>query len=258
MAFTSHADPARISDFRLDAYENHGRAVSRNFLNAYSQTMIAEGTGNNPNNPSDTGWRAAWNSNLDVDKAALAQALQCLAPFHTWTDLPGSAEAESLPINCLNWYEAEAFCIWDGGRLPTEAEWNYAAAGGSDQRLYPWGSAAPDCSLANYDGAAGGNEFCVEPPNGATNRVGSESPKGDGRFGQADLAGNVWEWAQDFHAAQYPDPCSDCANLTAAPVRALRGGGLFDGPLGLRVSFSSNSPPLEHDVELGARCARDF
>ena len=63
----------------------------------------------------------------------------------TWTPSPvsGSASQENLPINCVDWAEAYAFCIWDGGFLPSEAEWEYAAAGGSLQLDYPWGSAGP-------------------------------------------------------------------------------------------------------------------
>jgi sulfatase modifying factor 1 len=191
--------PATVSDFRLDTYEvTVGRF--RRFVAAYSRTMIAAGAGANPNNASDTGWSTAWNTSLDASSGALTTALKCNAPHQSWTDTAGSATAESLPINCLNWFEAEAFCIWDGGRLPTEAEWNYAAAGGTQQRVYPWGSAAPDCSHANFYGA-GGKDYCVAPGTGAVNRVGSESPKGDGLYGQGDLAGNVAEWVQDWYIA---------------------------------------------------------
>ena len=66
----------------------------------------------------------------------------CDATHATWT-ASSTGGQENLPINCVNWYEAYAFCIWDGGFLPSEAEWEYAAAGGSEQRQYPWGTTAP-------------------------------------------------------------------------------------------------------------------
>ena len=160
--YTSKAYPAQVSDFRLDAYEiTVGRF--RRFVAAYSQAMIAQGSGKNPNNASDTGWDMAWNASLEMNATTLAAALKCVAApqqsYATWSDQAGGAALESLPINCLDWYDAEAFCIWDGGRLPTEAEWNYAAAGGTQQRVYPWGSATPDCTFANFKGAAGGADY---------------------------------------------------------------------------------------------------
>jgi formylglycine-generating enzyme required for sulfatase activity len=252
--FVSQANPARVSDFRLDKYEiTVGRF--RKFVAAYSRTMIAEGAGANPKNPSDTGWSAAWNANLPPDATALSAALQCASPYQTWTDDVGTARAETLPINCLDWYEAEAFCIWDAGRLPTEAEWNYAASGGTQQRVHAWGNEAPDCSYANFFGRAGGSDFCVQPAIGATNGVGSESPKGDGRFGQTDLAGNISEWVQDFHAP-YVNPCDDCANLTAGSHRVVRGGSFFDSAPVQVSSFRGNADPSERDPSIGTRCAR--
>ena len=67
--------------------------------------------------------------------------LASCSPYSTWTNT--ASTQENLPINCVNWWESYAFCIWDGGFLPSESEWEYAAAGGSQQREYPWGSAAP-------------------------------------------------------------------------------------------------------------------
>ncbi|HXK19323.1 MAG TPA: SUMF1/EgtB/PvdO family nonheme iron enzyme, partial [Polyangiaceae bacterium] len=176
--------PATVSDFRLDTYEvTVGRF--RKFVAAYSQTMIQAGKGKNPSNVLDPGWDSSWNASLDTNATTLKAALNCAPGYQTWTDAAGSAAEESLPINCVDWFEAEAFCIWDGGRVPTDAEWNYAAEGGAAQRQYPWGSAAPDCSHSNYYDLTAG--FCTTPPTGGVNRVGSESPTGDGLYGQADL-----------------------------------------------------------------------
>ena len=257
VGYTSKAYPAELSDFRLDTYEiTVGRF--RKFVAAYSQTMIAAGAGKNPNNPSDPGWVSAWNASLPANVATLTGALKCTATFQTWTDSAGSAAAESLPIDCLGWYEAEAFCIWDGGRLPTEAEWNYAASGGTKQRLYPWGSAAPDCTYANYYGADAGNDYCVLPGVGSTSRVGATSPKGDGKFGQADLGGNVWEWVQDLYVSPYSIPtCDNCSDLTSAAIqRVTRGGSFyFVGAYMLSSNRDDSLTPL--DVSNGgARCAR--
>ena len=251
--------PATVSDFRLDTYEiTVGRF--RKFWNTYPGNMPPAGSGKNPNNASDPGWDATWNtSSLPASQAALTTKIECQTTYQTWT-----AGNDALPMNCIDWFEAEAFCIWDGGRLPTEAEWNYAAAGGTQQRVYPWGSAALDCTYANFYGAAGGTDYCVAPRTGAVNRVGSESPKGDGLYGQADLAGNVWEWVQDWYVNPYTNPCDNCACLTVSSSRVLRGGGfgfsashlLSSYRGGVTPSGVGGSTPAFHDYDFGARCAR--
>jgi formylglycine-generating enzyme required for sulfatase activity len=240
--------PATVSDFRLDTYEiTVGRF--RKFWNVYPGNVPAAGSGKNPNNASDPGWDAAWNtSSLPASQAALTANISCSALMQTWT-----AGNDALPMNCLDWYEAEAFCIWDSGRLPTETEWNYAAAGGTAQRAYPWGSAAPDCSFANFYNSV----YCVAPPNGAVNRVGSESPKGDGLYGQADLAGNVWEWVQDWYVNSYTSQCNNCAYVAVSSRRVIRGGG-FDSVATFELSsYRFNYAPSDRNFPFGGRCARN-
>lgn len=243
--------PATVANFRLDNYEiTVGRF--RKFVTAYSQAMTPPGAGKNPNNASDPGWDTAWNASLPATASALTTAVKCSATYQSWTDMPGMPAAESLPMNCIDWFEAEAFCIWDGGRLPTEAEWNYAAAGGNAQRTYPWGSPAPDCNYANFVNT----DWCVLPGTGRVNRVGSESTKGDGAYGQSDLAGNVFEWTQDRYVSPYPTPCDNCANTTPAGGRVLRGGSFGDGASGILTSYRSSDAAAYHDAFYGARCAR--
>lgn len=250
--------PATVSAFRLDRYEiTVGRF--RAFMMAGQGIRAAppgSGAGAHPT-LAGSGWDAAWNLQLMPDRASLAAALKCNPTFATWTDAPGPNE--SRPINCLSWYEAAAFCAWDGGFLPTEAEWNHAAAGG-EQRAYPWSSPASSLAItpahASYhdgttcigDGQAGCAVTDLVP-------VGSR-PAGDGRWGQADLAGNVWEWMLDWHGDVYQTPCVDCAKLDSATDRELRGGSFFGEPIYMRAGGRNYYPPAWRLASAGARCAR--
>ena len=258
------AFPAKVSDFRLDTYEvTVGRF--RAFVNAglgTRQNPPATGAGAHQQ-IAGSGWDASFTTKLTGSTFELVTAVKCSASWQTWTDTPGANE--ELPINCVTWYEAMAFCIWDGGYLPTEAEWNYAASGGDEQRAYPWSSPADsltiDCGYANYPINIPSGRWCVNTAGGGgANRVGSESPKGDGRWGQADLAGNLSEWQLDW-ASMYSDPCNDCANLVMAASRSTRGGN-FQGPTspsrpgGQRVALRGAIDPGLREASLGFRCAR--
>jgi formylglycine-generating enzyme required for sulfatase activity len=247
------AFPAKVSTFALDTFEvTVGRF--RAFVAAYGQTMISGGAGGNPNNSNDRGWDVTWNANLPADRTALTAGLQCNGSLGTWRDPPWD---DSLPVNCITWYEAHAFCIWDGGRLPTEAEWNYAAAGGNEQRVYPWGDAGPgtNASLAVYGCFWNSAETCTGITNMAP--VGSV-PAGNARWGQANMAGNVWEWVQDgFHVPYASTACSDCVeSMTDTPNRVVRGGSFAGIAAYLFTSDRGSTTPTSHDSNVGIRCAR--
>jgi formylglycine-generating enzyme required for sulfatase activity len=196
------------------------------------------------------GWLASDNINIVPTDANLT-----CDSYATWTASAGSQE--NLPINCVNWYEAYAFCIWDGGFLPSEAEWEYAAAGGDQQREYPWGSADPgtgsqyaiyDC---DYPAAARGT--CSGRVNIApvgTARIGA------GLWGHFDLAGNVFEWNLDV-SAPYVDPCTDCAYLAATSYRVIRGGSSSDPSSDLLPPYRNyGDSPAGRNGSYGVRCAR--
>ncbi|MFH0899296.1 MAG: formylglycine-generating enzyme family protein [Pseudomonadota bacterium] len=249
---------ATVSSFLLDRYEI---TVGR------FRAFVDAGMGTQENPPeagagahsriADSGWDSAWNANLPADTAALKEAFDCSSTFQTWTDT--AAANESLPMNCLDWFEVFAFCAWDGGRLPTETEWTYAAAGGSEQRDYPWGSEGPNGTYAAYECLGDGSEArtCAFSDIFV---VGSRSPKGDGRWGQADLGGNMCEWTLDWYASWfecgYPIPCVDCACLTPTAGRSFRGGAFSAVSFTLHPSWRDFGNPSGRREYLGGRCAR--
>jgi formylglycine-generating enzyme required for sulfatase activity len=248
--------PASLSTFRLDRFEV-SVARFRAFVEAGGGTEVAPptaGTGGEPQLPS-SGWQPAWDAKLPADRAALEAALDC-GPRASWT--PAPAGNEQRPISCVSWYEAFAFCAWDGGWLPTEAQWHYAASGGGyeyssgapgpvdGQRVFPWShpptSQEIDSSYAAIDGAA-----MLSP-------VGAYSPKGDARWGQADMVGNVLEWVLDWWPSGVT-PCLDCAELDRTPsAKRIARGGSLDGFL-----FNVENEGVDPERRLatsGIRCAR--
>jgi formylglycine-generating enzyme len=277
---TSEGDPASVSSFRLDKYDvTVGRF--RAFVSAVlpadggagwtppagsgkhvhlngGSGLVDLGAPGEAGIPFESGWNVADDSKIAPTDANLSSCL----PQSTWMD--PAADTESLPIDCVNWYEAYAFCIWDGGFLPSEAEWEYAAAGGAQQRQYPWGSMDPGITsqYADYD--------CYYPSNDAVCACGSgqcypgsiapvgSATSGAGLWGQLDLAGDVWQWTLDVYAP-YGGPCVDCLRQTpATSPRAFRGSIYTDLVSNLAASSRpGGADPSSRAVSpLGFRCAR--
>jgi formylglycine-generating enzyme len=228
-----------VASFRLDLYEvTVGRF--RAFVEADQGTQAsppAAGAGANPM-VGDTGWDPAWNSNLVADTDTLKQALQCDWKFQTWTDSP--AGNERRPVNCVSWFEAFAFCAWDGGRLPTNLEWGCAfmASGGP----FAWGSGV-DYDHASYLCMGDGVPGCE-----VTDfiHVGSK-PLGDARWGQADMTGNVWEW------------CADVSPPYGGITYRYSNGGCFsEYDYQIRDNPTGALDQTARRYDQGLRCARDI
>jgi formylglycine-generating enzyme len=218
----------------------------RSFVDAYPEIELAPGDGKAGHIPEDEGWKESYE--LPASREDLIAALQCPNSTFTTGSVPGNA---LLPINCVSFPIAYAFCIWDGGRLPTETEWNFAAAGGTEQREFPW--QAP---------------FEEEPPSptyayfeqfdGLPTAVGSTSPAGDGKWGHADFAGNVFEWMLDTFSASYPDDCVNCLNTTITGERALRGGSYLNYADQMAVSVRWPVQAAVATSYTGFRCVHDI
>jgi sulfatase modifying factor 1 len=178
--------------------------------------------------------------------------LACDATSATWTNEPGANE--TLPINCVSFWEAYAFCIRDGGFLPSEAEWEYAAAAGGEERQYPWGSMDPGTAsqYAIYGcGYPSGSETCTGFRSIAA--VGTAA-LGVGFWGQLDLAGDTWEWNLDWYAP-YAE-CTDCADVTTSTTRTIRGGYFGSSASDLLPPLRGRIAASNRDFNLGFRCSR--
>lgn len=365
--FNDPSFPAKVSPFKLDTFlVTVGRF--RQWVAATNGNLASSapppGAGANPKIPG-SGWRPEWNrflpgSTADVDRMLgpeydLDGGLACQygtlldeqGALTWWTkDLDKDIKAQNSdnpqvlkentkealdrkPLNCVPWHVLFAFCIWDGGRLPTDAEFGYAAAGGNEQRKFAWGdlegddvahiggredlSQAPifdagkkfvaarlwDTRIGNGQnvfednyGLTWGDNVFGKADNAAHVMPVGRRPAGNGKWGHADLNGNMFEWMLDEGPIN-PGSCNDCANVNwpkptdidpkaymqqpeftntteggvnwwRGGARAIRGSA-WDNAVFLantqskdEIKYYTSYPVLRTYRSLGGRCARDL
>jgi formylglycine-generating enzyme required for sulfatase activity len=192
-----------------------------------------------------------------------AEAKQRYSPFCN----AGKADRGEHPVNCVAWPMADNYCKKTGRRLPTEAEWEFAARG-SSQRKYPWGDEAPSAKLLNACGkecALWGDKHAEKHATmydeddgfSATAPVGS-FPAGASAHGVMDLAGNVWEWTADYHAPYTDEKQQDPRGPASGDKRVVRGGDYFAFHADwARPAYRWKTEPDSYNHAIGFRCAAD-
>jgi len=259
------AAQAVVSSFYLDRFEvTIGRF--RKFAASYDTFLLTHPNAQIPDGKHATspngGWRKEWSGKAGLyaqSGAALKKAVRdCSAVVAD--ALEGTAE-DTRPMTCVSWYEAYLFCIGDDARLPTEAEWNFAAAAGAEQRAYPWGTPQPLTVPPTFGKTGQGGTFNPDP-------VGSH-PMGAGLWGHLDLAGNAWEFVHDtcmtadsYEANNVTDPLT----VVSGPDynRIVRGGSFRYPPAQARTAYRQLVPEVGSPTytatrfdDMGWRCARN-
>jgi formylglycine-generating enzyme required for sulfatase activity len=205
----------------------------------------------------------------EVTNGAYAQCVaagSCTPPAYSrasfYPDYYGNPEYDDYPVLYVNWYQAEEFCTWREGRLPSEAEWERAASFDPEQGIktvYPWGDNF-DGTLLNYCDAncyRGDHDTAFDDAYGDTAPVGTY-PGGRSPIGVYDMLGNVMEWTGDWYDRNYYSSAPETNPMGPAEgfAKSVRGGSWLSGREELRVTLRTFYDPNERRANIGFRCAQ--
>ncbi|MFA6583643.1 MAG: SUMF1/EgtB/PvdO family nonheme iron enzyme [Elusimicrobiaceae bacterium] len=195
---------------------------------------------------------------IDKDEVTVYQykkcvdANRCTAPQNSKTGCNWGEEGKEInPMNCLTWLDANTYCMWQGKRLPTEAEWERAAKG-LTENLYPWGNKEPDCSLAvvaSPDGRGGCGRDGTWP---VGSQIQDRSP-----YGVMDMAGNVSEFINDWYNNTYDTAAvKDPMGPSFGTFKVVRGGSWQSKASAANITSRNLNPLNSWSTTIGFRCAR--
>lgn len=191
---------------------------------------------------------------MDLHEVTTAQYAVFLAatnrPAPWQWDTVDLSQHGDRPVIGVDWADADAYCRWRGKRLPTEAEWEKSARG-TDGRSYPWGNQLPSNARANFALGARFSYSQVVMPVQAYEA--GKSP-----YGLYQMAGNVWEWVQDWYSADYYgiSPEQNPQGPEQGSFKVLRGGSWSDLPKYLLTYGRFKLPPDTRNSYTGFRCAK--
>lgn len=184
-------------------------------------------------------------TNAMYEKCVSANA--CTAPSNnssaTRSDYYGNSLYDNYPVIYVNWNQAQAYCLWAGQQLPTEAQWEKAARG-TDGRTYPWGNQDPNLELGNFDDNLGD-----------TTQVGSY-PSGSSFYGALDMSGNVWEWVSGSYYSYSLFADDYYSGITGEESRLARGGSWLNDSDSIRSAYRITFRKDDSYNSLGFRCVQ--